>query len=250
MCQGVFAMPPITKFLIGLSATALLAWLFHGPIGNGQRFIDQLEKSAQAAISGVTGASGVSAKFEREGTLRRVAILSGPNMSPLERDRIRAELIAATPGLFDARWADQASAMPVILADTGKPATVEQVKTCQAEIDDAIKGKMVNFSSGGSALTADSLPLLDVIAAALGPCQGTRVEIAGHTDAAGGTARNMRLSEERANAVVQGLVDRGIPAKRLLPRGYGEAKPLDSGASVDAYAKNRRIEFSVSAATK
>jgi outer membrane protein OmpA-like peptidoglycan-associated protein len=243
-------MAPTTKFLIGLSATALLAWLFHGPIGNGRRFMDQLEQSTATAISGVTGASGVSATFEREGSLHRVAVLSGPNMSPLERDRIRAEVIAATPGLFDARWADDVAAKAVIIADTGKPATVEQVKTCQAEVDGAIKGKMVNFSSGGSALTADSLPLLDAIAVALGPCQGTRVEIAGHTDAAGGTARNMRLSEERANAVVQGLVDRGIPALRLLPRGYGEAKPLDLGASVDAYAKNRRIEFSVSAAAK
>ncbi len=243
-------MPAMTKFLIGVCLTAALAWVFHGPFGYGARFVDQLEARTGTALASIAGTTGVVAKFDRDTPLRRVAILSGPALSNLEKDRIRTELIDATPGLFDARWADATVTKPVVVADTGKPASVEQVKDCQSEIDGIIKGKTINFSSGGSVLTADSLPLIDALAAALGPCQGTRVEIAGHTDASGGAARNMRLSEERANVVVQALVDRGIPAHRLLPRGYGEEKSIDPGSSVDAFAKNRRIAFSVAAAAQ
>jgi chemotaxis protein MotB len=47
--------------------------------------------------------------------------------------------------------------------------------------------------------------------------------------------------------VVEALIARGIPASRLQPRGMGEAKPLDRGQSADAMARNRRIEFTVSA---
>jgi OmpA-OmpF porin, OOP family len=243
-------MPALTKFLIGVAATALLAWLWHGPLGYGARFIDQLEQSTTTAVAGVIGANGIVAQFDRDHPLERVATLSGPPTSVLERERIRAEVLAATPGLFDVRWSQEAHAKPVVVADTGKPANPEQVKTCQSEIDSAIKGKIINFTSGGSVLTSDSTSVLDAVAAALGPCSGTRVLIEGHTDAAGGSARNMRLSEERANVVVQALVDRGLPPSRLLPRGFGETKPIDPGESVDAFAKNRRIAFSVASAAQ
>ena len=134
------------------------------------------------------------------------------------------------------------------VAGVETPATVEAVKTCQADVDAVAKGKTINFTSGGAQIAADSLPLIDSIATAAKDCAGTTIEVAGHTDAQGNDAYNQRLSEERANAVVAALVERGIPTSRLAPKGYGETKPLDPGSSPDALAKNRRIEFGVSAA--
>lgn len=125
------------------------------------------------------------------------------------------------------------------------PATVEAVTTCQTGVDTVIKGKTINFTSGGAAIAVDSQPLIDAVAASLKDCAGTTIEVGGHTDTTGGDAANQRLSEERANSVVQALVDKGVPAARLTPKGYGESKPLDPAVNEAAHAKNRRIEFTV-----
>lgn len=127
------------------------------------------------------------------------------------------------------------------------PATAEAVKTCQGDVDAVIKGKTINFASGGAAISAESIPLIDALAKSLTDCAGTTVEVAGHTDTTGGDAANQRLSEERANAVVAALVDRGIPNTRLVPKGYGETQPIDPGVTPAANAANRRIEFKVAA---
>lgn len=125
------------------------------------------------------------------------------------------------------------------------PATAEAVKSCQRGVDEVIKGKTINFTSGGAAIAVDSQPLIDAVAASLKDCAGTVIEVAGHTDTTGGDAANQRLSEERANSVVQTLVAKGVPAERLAPKGFGETKPLDPAVNAAAHAKNRRIEFTV-----
>jgi OmpA-OmpF porin, OOP family len=127
------------------------------------------------------------------------------------------------------------------------PATAEAITNCQTKVDGIIKGKTINFVTGGSAIAADSLPLIDAIATDLKGCTGTSVEVAGHTDVTGGTAANQRLSEERANSVVSALVERGVPTARMIPKGFGEAAPLDPAMNAAAHAKNRRIEFKVAA---
>jgi OmpA-OmpF porin, OOP family len=126
-----------------------------------------------------------------------------------------------------------------------KPAAPAEVVSCQAGVDGVIKGKTVNFVSGGAAIAVDSAPLLSALAAAMKDCAGVIVEVAGHTDATGGDTANLRLSEERANAVVQALMAENVPGDKLLPKGYGERRLLDASASEAANARNRRIEFIV-----
>lgn len=136
----------------------------------------------------------------------------------------------------------------VAAAPAETPASVEEIKNCQAEVDTTIKGKTIQFDSGTAVIKAESQPLIDAMAQVLTPCDGTQVEVAGHTDLTGNDAANMRLSEERANAVVQALVAKGVPNVRLLPKGYGETKPAMPGMTAAANAANRRIEFAVGAA--
>ncbi len=70
-----------------------------------------------------------------------------------------------------------------------------------------------------------------------------RVDIEGHTDAKGDDAYNQRLSERRAAAVKQWLVEReGIAAERLVPRGAGESRPVADNATDAGRQKNRRVE--------
>ncbi len=141
-----------------------------------------------------------------------------------------------------------AIAAPVPAAGVAEaPATAEAIVSCQTKVDGIIKGKTINFVTGGAAIAPDSLTLIEALATELKACAGTSVEVAGHTDVTGGTVPNQRLSEERANSVVSALVERGVPTARLLPKGFGETAPLDPAMNSAAHAKNRRIEFKVAA---
>jgi OmpA-OmpF porin, OOP family len=149
---------------------------------------------------------------------------------------------------FGSRCAASAAAVPAAVATaTEAPASIEAVAGCQEKVTAAMTGKTINFATAGSAIAADSSVLLDTIATNLKDCAGTTVEVSGHTDHAGRDDSNQRLSEARANSVVEALVARGVPVGRLTPKGYGETKPIDPAATREAYAKNRRIEFSVNA---
>lgn len=238
-------MTPGSKILVGAVATAALAAVFHGPLGNGKSFVDRLEAAATDKVS----AAGVTVTADRDSAYRRGVTLSGPVTDPAKRDELLAQ-VRAIPGMAFARWADdgKAVAAPAKVDTDPTPATVEEVKTCQADVDAAIKGKTVQFESGTSTLSVDSSALIDQLSAAIAACGGTKVEVAGHTDLTGGDAANQRLSEERANSVVAAMVAKSVPSDRLVPKGYGETKPVEAAMTAAANAKNRRIEFHVAAA--
>lgn len=71
------------------------------------------------------------------------------------------------------------------------------------------------------------------------------VEVAGHTDKKGTDGANKLLSQKRAESVIHHLVEDGVEKTRLRAAGYGPFCPLDKGDSEEAFAKNRRVEFSI-----
>lgn len=72
-----------------------------------------------------------------------------------------------------------------------------------------------------------------------------KIEICGHTDGHGSIDYNQRLSENRARAVVDYLVSHGIDMHRLSYKGYGKSRPIDTNATEEGRARNRRVEFVV-----
>jgi len=72
------------------------------------------------------------------------------------------------------------------------------------------------------------------------------VEIQGHTDNEGLAEKNQILSENRAKAVRDYLISKGIDAKQLTSNGYGQMRPIAPNSTIDGRAKNRRVEFVVS----
>jgi outer membrane protein OmpA-like peptidoglycan-associated protein len=72
-----------------------------------------------------------------------------------------------------------------------------------------------------------------------------KVEIAGHTDNIGSAEHNKKLSEQRANSVKDYLLKNGIVPERLVAKGYGPDKPIDTNETEAGRAKNRRVEFKV-----
>ena len=101
-------MPDFAKFLIGLAAALLAGWVSHGPLGQGEAFIDRLEARAKAEIQ-EAAVPGVEIRFLRT-KLRREVLLSGPandfqregqGLYPGLNDRI-----LALPGVAGLRWPD------------------------------------------------------------------------------------------------------------------------------------------------
>ncbi|MCA0238303.1 MAG: OmpA family protein [Bacteroidetes bacterium] len=124
----------------------------------------------------------------------------------------------------------------------------ESVKTAVESADANAKTlvlKHVNFETGSSALTADSRYELDNLVTAMTTYPSLVIEVAGHTDNVGDPAANLTLSGQRAASVAKYLTDRGIPASRLRPRGYGDTKPVAENDTEENRAKNRRTEFTI-----
>jgi outer membrane protein OmpA-like peptidoglycan-associated protein len=71
------------------------------------------------------------------------------------------------------------------------------------------------------------------------------IAIAGHTDNVGEPGANMLLSVERANAVANYLITRGVSGSRLKASGYGDTKPAVPNDTPENQAKNRRTEFTI-----
>jgi hypothetical protein len=86
-------------------------------------------------------------------------------------------------------------------------------------------------------------PILDAIAATLQGNPGIRAEVHGH--AAPNEASPYLIAAERAGAVREALIARGVAPHRLVVRGFGATRPIDPRTSPDASARNRRVSFSV-----
>ena len=119
---------------------------------------------------------------------------------------------------------------------------------CQAGIDSLLAAAGIEFDGGSAELRRDSMPVLEELRDIVQRCPSLRVEIAGHTDASGGARDNLALSQRRAEAVMEYLVQHGVALRRLTARGYGEDQPLVRGTTPEARARNRRIEVHMDSA--
>lgn len=128
------------------------------------------------------------------------------------------------------------------VASLGERPTPE---ACQATFSNVMQGRNIEFESGNSTISPASVRLIDAVTGTALICDSYTIEIGGHTDARGAESFNQRLSQERADAVKAYLVDQGVNADRLRAVGYGESRPLDAAQTVEAYARNRRTEFTV-----
>lgn len=109
---------------------------------------------------------------------------------------------------------------------------------------------IVNFAFDSSDLTAAAKTNLDKLAQVLVNNPDTNINIYGHTDSKGSDSYNMSLSERRANSVKAYLMGKGIASSRLYAKGEGESMPVASNDTDAGRAKNRRVEFAITANEK
>ena len=112
--------------------------------------------------------------------------------------------------------------------------------------------EQIRFDFDSAKIKPESNGTLDAIAEFLkGQLKSIdSIEIEGHADKQGEPSYNLKLSESRAMAVKNALVVRGIPASKLSIKGYGAFCPMEDSDGEDAFAKNRRVQFAISAGGK
>jgi len=101
------------------------------------------------------------------------------------------------------------------------------------------------FESGSANLLSSSQNELEKLYQLLQSETKLRIQINGHTDEVGGDESNLTLSDNRAKAVYQWLIDKGIDENRLAYKGYGENEPIASNETEEGRRRNRRTEFVV-----
>ena len=103
----------------------------------------------------------------------------------------------------------------------------------------------VNFDFDRSEVRGDDKAVLDAAIETLRENPNARVKIAGYTDDAGAEEYNQGLSERRASAVLEYLMNGGVEANRLGSVGHGASNPVADNATRDGRTQNRRVELNV-----
>ena len=139
-----------------------------------------------------------------------------------------------------ADYLDKCPNIPGTAANNGCPEVKEEAKR---EFQKAMEG--IKFQTGKDIITKDSYPILDNIADILKANPEYTVAINGYTDNVGDEDKNLVLSENRAAAVRNYLINKGVESERMTSKGYGEANPRADNSTAAGRAQNRRVEFIV-----
>ena len=118
---------------------------------------------------------------------------------------------------------------------------------CPEVSEEAIKklndyAKTILFDTGKFSFQKQTFPVLQAITAILKEYPTAKFSIEGHTDNVGKADFNQKLSDGRANAVKQYLIDSGIDPFRLTSKGFGMDNPIDTNKTAKGRANNRRVE--------
>ena len=134
--------------------------------------------------------------------------------------------------------------LDVTYIETLDPSTfIPTPEECLADIQSAAQKVQIKFEPSSATITQEAQPTMDRISEILLKCGPIRVEIQGHTDSQGRESMNLTLSQSRAEAVIDELMNRRILVSNIVAKGYGETIPIADNDTEDGREANRRIEF-------
>ncbi len=115
----------------------------------------------------------------------------------------------------------------------------------KVEVGTKVVLENIFFETNKATLKPESYAQLEQVLKFMNSNPSVRMEISGHTDNTGSLKYNTKLSQSRAEAVVQYLVERGIDASRFDAKGYAFTQPIAPNDTEEGRAKNRRVEFKI-----
>ncbi|WP_020524887.1 OmpA family protein [Catelliglobosispora koreensis] len=155
---------------------------------------------------------------------------------PTEQDKANAEQMV--------KQAAPSATVDNQLTVSGAGGTVDKA-ALQQNIDAALRARPVTFEPDSATLTAQGNQTLEEIAPMLAAATGVAVRIEGHVAAVSSPVAGQELSEQRAQAVMQKLVDLGVPVGQLSAQGLGDSDPVADNNTAEGQALNRRVEITV-----
>lgn len=160
----------------------------------------------------------------------RAAITSDSRVTPVEENQ--------------ARIAGQMDELYAVAAEARNEATAANERINNLDEVDVLETAAVTFRVNSAVLSPEAKQQLDAFAAKATNAKAYTIEVSGHTDSTGSEAKNFRLSQQRAEAVVQYLaVAHKIPLRRFVtPMGYGKTEAVADNTTVAGRAQNRRVE--------
>ena len=129
----------------------------------------------------------------------------------------------------------------VVVIEESKPPLVDELEDLKP--GETVRVDQLNFEINSFKITNDSRPVLNAIFKYLNENSNVSVEIGGHTNRFCDTEYCQTLSTNRAKAVVDFLVQKGIPSNRLTYRGYGKTQQITFSPSAEMQKKNQRVEI-------
>ncbi|MCT4607832.1 MAG: OmpA family protein [Pelagimonas sp.] len=120
---------------------------------------------------------------------------------------------------------------------------IPKPEECPGLILEIIGDRKIAFEPGAATLDASAADIMDDLAELLKKCGEIPLEIGGHTDSQGREVMNQQLSQERAQAVLDALLQRRVPTRSYAVKGYGETQPIADNGTAEGREENRRIEF-------
>ena len=160
----------------------------------------------------------------------RAAITSDTRVSPVEANQERMA------GQMDELYAVAAEARAEVKAVNERVSSLDDY--------DVQETTSVTFRINSAVLSPEAKSQLDALAAKAMNARAYMIEVAGHTDSTGSDAKNFRLSQQRAEAVVQYLaVQHKIPLRRFVtPMGYGKTEAVADNTTAEGRSQNRRVD--------
>lgn len=146
------------------------------------------------------------------------------------------------PGAVQARFGPSVT---VDVSALGVDLSADSLEPIEEQINTDLQTQPILFAPESTVIQEESDAILIQIAETLNGIPQVEVEVVGHTDNFGNADENQALSERRAEAVIERLVELGVDQSRLNARGEGDAVPIADNSTSDGRAQNRRIEFAL-----
>lgn len=224
--------------------------------GQGNLDLYSFELYADARPTPVTYLKGTVAdivsNFPLEATFELIDIKTNKVVATASSDRVNGSFLVCLPK--NRKYALNVSRKSYLFysdhfsidstASIDKPFELD-IRLQPIKFGEKVVLRNIFFETGSYELKQESMAELEKLLSFLNSNMEIAIEIGGHTDNVGKDDDNLRLSENRANAVRNWLMDKGVKDSRLTANGYGKTMPIASNETPEGRATNRRTEFMV-----